>query len=102
MREKKQIKPIVIKELINEFFKERKSAGKSLESRIMDEWESLIPEKAIKHTKPITIKSKVLLIAVSNSAWLHQLTLKKIELLKTIQEKLNTQDIIDIRFKIGK
>lgn len=102
MRETKKTKPIIIKEVIDDFFKEYEKKGKSLEFRIIEEWPKIITEKAIEHTKPVTIKNKTLVIAVSNSAWLHQLTLKKDEILKTIKSTLKTNDIIDIRFKIGK
>ncbi|MCG2712646.1 MAG: DUF721 domain-containing protein [Candidatus Omnitrophica bacterium] len=102
MRENKKIKPVAIKELIDQFFKEHKKAGESLQSLIIEKWQQIMPENANKHSKPITIKNKTLIIAVSNSAWLHQLTLKKIEILNTIKDMLNTEDIIDIRFKIGK
>ena len=102
MREKKKTKPVVIKELLNQFFQERKEAGKTLESRIIDEWQIIMPENAAEHTKPITIRNKTLIIMVSNSAWLHQLTLKKDEILKNIKNIFNSEEIINIRFKIGK
>ncbi|MCK4993956.1 MAG: DUF721 domain-containing protein [Candidatus Omnitrophica bacterium] len=102
MREAKKNKPVIIKDLLNQFFKERKKAGKSLESRIIDEWHLIMPEKAAECAKPVTIKNKILIISVSNSAWLHQLTLEKVKILQLIRKKLKTQEIIDIRFKIGK
>ncbi len=102
MREKKKTKPVAIKELLNQFFKERKKNGQPLKSRIIEEWSVIIPDNAEKYTKPITIKNKVLIIAVSNSAWLYQLTLQKAEILRLIKDKFKTQDIINIRFKIGK
>lgn len=102
MRERKKTKPVAVEEILNQFFKERKKAGKSLESRIIDQWPEIIPQEAQEHTKPITIKNKTLIIAVSNSAWLYQLTLKKAEILKAVKNLFNSKDIEDIRFKIGK
>jgi len=102
MRQKKKTKPVAIKELLDQFFKEHEKAGKSLQYQIIEKWPQIMPDKAHEHAKPITIKNKTLIIAVSNSAWLHQLTLKKAEILNAIQHIFNTKDILDIRFKIGK
>ncbi len=102
MRQKKKTKPVAIKEILDQFLKEHKKTGKSLQSKIIENWQQIMPDKADENTKPITIKNKTLIIAVSNSALLYQLTLKKTEILNTIQHIFNTKDIINIRFKIGK
>ena len=102
MREKKKIKPVAIKEVLDQFLKEHEKKGKSLQYQIIEKWQKIMPGKANEQTKPVTIKNKILIIAVSNSAWLYQLTLKKTEILNTIKQVFKTEDIIDIRFKIGK
>ncbi len=102
MRQKKKTNPVAIKEIIDQFFKEHEKTGKSLQYQIIENWQQIMPDEAKEHARPVTIKNKTLIIAVSNSAWLHQLTLKKREILNTIKQKFKTEDIVDIRFKIGK
>ncbi|MFH1094084.1 MAG: DUF721 domain-containing protein [Candidatus Omnitrophota bacterium] len=100
MRQNKKAKPVAIKEVLDQFLKEHNNTGASLQSEIIEKWQQIMPDKAGEHTKPITIKNKTLIIAVSNSAWLHHVTLEKMEILKNIQQILKTKDILNIRFKI--
>ncbi len=102
MRQKKKTKPVAIKELIDQFFKDHKDTGNLLESQIISKWSQIMPEGAERYANPVIIKNKTLVIAVSNSAWLHQLTFKKREIINRIRYLFNSEEITDIRFKIGK
>ena len=60
-----------------------------------------MPEGSGEYTRPITIKNKQLIIGVTNSAWLHEVTLNKNTIIKNLEKLIKTEDIIDIRFKIS-
>ncbi|MFH2137695.1 MAG: DUF721 domain-containing protein [Candidatus Omnitrophota bacterium] len=98
-------KPVIIKDLIEKFIQENKPKKESLKTQIIDNWDKIVSEEAWPYTKPVMIKNKILIIVVSNSAWLHQLTLNKyriMEKIKLIAAEFNeTEAIKDIRFKIG-
>lgn len=61
-------------------------------------WGSLFREPLSLHTFPAALKNGELLMTVDSSAWLHELTFLKSDLLKRLQPL----GVKDIRFRIGR
>ena len=101
MKEREKTKPIAIKKLLDQFLKEHDKKGDIPQSLIVQKWTEIMPKGAEAYTKPVSIKNKTLIITVSNSAWLYQITLKKENILKKIKKIIKNKEINDIRFKIG-
>ncbi len=99
MRDK--TKAVAVKDIINDLLEKQKPAKKSLAAKIINNWSEIVGEKAVRFCRPVAIKNKTLMINVSNSAWLHQLTLSKKQILADIEKFAGDSRIIDIRFKIG-
>jgi hypothetical protein len=99
---KEKRKPILIKEILDDFLKQYKQPEKTPQSIILNHWEEIISQQAVKETIPIVIKNKILIIAVSNSSLLHYLTMKKKEICANIEKFLGCNIVKDVRFKISK
>ena len=97
----RKTKPVAVKDVIDNILNNYSRGKASLQVRIVQKWDKIVPKEAKNYTRPISIKNKVLIVLVTNSAWLHQLTIKKNEILKKIKKIFHTNDILDIRFKIG-
>jgi len=66
-------------------------------------WRKIAGKKAMKHTKIASLRSGRLIIEVDESAWIYQLSMKKHDLLKSMNEVLEKKDIPikEIQFRIG-
>nr|MBC8473714.1 DUF721 domain-containing protein [Candidatus Omnitrophota bacterium] len=56
---------------------------------------------AARHSRPTSIKRKILAIEVDSSTWLYELSTKKRELLRELKKELKEYKIDDIRFRMG-
>ncbi len=56
--------------------------------RVITEWSDLVGTKLAQRTRPEAIVDRVLLIEVASSAWMHELTLLKPQLLAGLVERL--------------
>ncbi len=96
----KNITPI--NDLVEDFLKKHGPKQIALQSRLLEHWDKILSKQAVEQALPVVIKNKVLVIVVSNSAMLHQLAAQKTEIIKRITWCLgNSDEIIDLRFKIG-
>ena len=96
--------------------------GAKKDSELISIWERVVGRDISKHTKPRSLKSGRLVVNVSDSSRLYELTLKRQELIKAINRQLKekkthtgqtrgegpkgktrgqSQTIKEIRFKIG-
>lgn len=64
-------------------------------------WREIVG-KLSSESKPKTLKDGVLLVVVSDSIYLHHMSMNKNKYLKTINEILKNDYVEDIRFKISK
>jgi len=72
-----------------------------LAAEIINAWEKIIDTKDKKHTKPVSFKQGRLVVIVSDSSRLYDLTVKKKEIINIINAHLRKGKIKEIRFKIG-
>jgi len=92
---------VPIKELVENFIKEKAPENIIVQTALLTEWPKIISKSAAAKTKPVLIKDKILVVVVSNSSWLHQVTMDKNKILKKIHKIVGDEAIKDIRFKIG-
>jgi predicted nucleic acid-binding Zn ribbon protein len=66
-------------------------------------WEKAAGRKAAKHTKPVFIKKKRLVVNVSDSSWLYKLTMDKRELIEKLNHGLKSakKKIKELQFRVG-
>ncbi len=95
---KKKIEPFgdVLKNVISDLGKKRRF-GEELE----DAWRKTAGKRAATHTRAVSLRKARLIVNVDGSSWLYELTLKKRELLKKIENKLKGKKVKEIRFRIG-
>ena len=87
----------IIKELLSNLGEKEKE-----ETHILKTWEKTIGKKGAKQTKPVFLKSKKLVVNVSNSSWLYKLTTEKTKLIQGFNKNLkNRNKIKQLQFRIG-
>ena len=64
-------------------------------------WEDAAGPEMRGHTRPLSFRGGRLVVAVSDSARLYELTLRKKELIEAMNARLEKKAVKDIRFKIG-
>jgi len=62
-------------------------------------WQNLLTKQELKHTKLFGVKEETLFVCVDSPAWLYQMRMRKLKILKRLKDELI--DIKQIRFKIG-
>ncbi|MBX7156948.1 MAG: DUF721 domain-containing protein [Verrucomicrobiae bacterium] len=70
------------------------------QDRIRKIWPRVVGEFNSQNSFPESLKRKVLTVRVSNSPYLHQLTMIKGELLKKVQKECGVETIREIRFSV--
>jgi len=69
---------------------------------VMGAWKEIVGEAVAIHSKPYSIRNRILFIEVSHPTWMQQLQFLKLTLLEKINHFLGEPLIQDIRFKVGK
>ena len=99
MKERNDPTPIgeVLKAVFRHLEDENDISREFIESR----WKELVGEGAFQHSKPMTLRKKVLTVSIDSSGWLQELSMQKRKLLKGLQRTLGKDRISEIHFKIG-
>jgi hypothetical protein len=72
------------------------------EHRLITEWRDMVGDRVAARTWPDGLKDRVLWVRVASSAWLHELTLLKAQLIAGIDAVLGAPPVVaDIRFHLG-
>jgi predicted nucleic acid-binding Zn ribbon protein len=95
--------PKHIAEIMQQFFKEH-NWGQRIEGyNLLDCWVDILPPKIALNTKPIKIQNDTLFLMVKNNIWAQEITLRKGEIINTINKKIGkiliTNIVIKINFK---
>ena len=64
-------------------------------------WKRIAGESAFRHSRPASLRKKVLVVRVDSSGWLQELSMRKRELLKGLKRTLGKDKIFEIHFKVG-
>ncbi len=86
----------VLKNVISDIGKKRRF-GEEVE----EAWRKAAGKRAASHTRTVSLRKARLVVNVDGSSWLYELTLKKRELLKKVEDKLKGKNIKEIRFRVG-
>ena len=87
----------VLKQVISKI-EERKNEEENLHKA----WKQAAGKSAAKHTRLVLLKSKRLIVNVSNSPWLYKLTMEKGELIQKFNKNMaGKKKIEEIQFRIG-
>ena len=71
------------------------------EEEINEAWRRSAGDAAARHTQPVSFKGASLVINVASSSWLYELSVRKKELLKSLESQLKGKKIKEIRLRIG-
>ncbi len=63
-------------------------------------WDKAVGQEIAKRANPSVIRGDVLWVNVTDSVWMQQLHLQKVELLEKINSRLGQEEITDIRFQL--
>jgi len=75
------------------------SIGESIKQlELLAQWEDILSPVLSKHAKPIGIKGNELIVEVSSSAWLNELSFLKDELKNRLNKEVGRELIKEIRF----
>ena len=75
------------------------SIGESItQLELLSHWEDILSPVLCKHAKPIGIKGNELIVEVSSSAWLNELSFLKSELKNRLNKEAGRELIKEIRF----
>lgn len=64
-------------------------------------WQEAVGQAAAKHSRPVSFKKESLVVNIESSSWLYELTVRKKEILKTLERELKPKKIKELRFRIG-
>ncbi|MCM8783849.1 MAG: DUF721 domain-containing protein [Candidatus Omnitrophica bacterium] len=65
-------------------------------------WEKAVGKRISKHTKPIYLQKRKLIVNVDKAGWLYELNIFKPFLLRRLKKTIPSQGIEDLKFQIGK
>ncbi|MFA5902593.1 MAG: DUF721 domain-containing protein [Desulfobacula sp.] len=71
-------------------------------TRIWDVWDTAVGKAISMNAKPDSFKDGILIVNVSSSSWIHQLTFLEREIISNINKHLDQPLVQKVRFKIGK
>ncbi|PIR26231.1 MAG: hypothetical protein COX62_00030 [Deltaproteobacteria bacterium CG_4_10_14_0_2_um_filter_43_8] len=99
-----QIKTNRLTPIANVFSSSAKKAGweKGIERyALWEKWAKITGASVAKHTSPAKWLGRTLLIHVSNSSWLQELTFMKQDIIKKIKESYPELVLNDLKFQVG-
>jgi predicted nucleic acid-binding Zn ribbon protein len=94
-------KPVHIGSFINEVLFSCRSEIENGIFEIWDIWENLVGEVIATDSKPAVFRKKILIVHVSDSAWIQQLQFLKKDIIKSINDYFGKRMVEDISFRIG-
>jgi predicted nucleic acid-binding Zn ribbon protein len=92
------MEPRSLRKIIKKFLASS-SLGKNLTAiELLARWDEILSPVISKHARPVGIREDKLLIEVSSSAWLNELSFLKDKLKSKLNEELGKEVIKEIRF----
>ncbi len=86
----------LLKNLLHKLDSERPEAA------IQRVWEEICDEDTLAHTRPVSFSNGKLVVLVSDTTRLYQLSLRTEAIRTSVNEKTGRVEVKEIRFKIGK
>jgi hypothetical protein len=88
-------------DLVKRVIKGLGGKGRFTEEEMREAWHEAVGPDAARHSMPVSFKKSSVFVNVDRSSWLYELTTKKKEILKKLEERLKGKQFKDIRFRIG-
>ncbi len=98
---RKTKKPEDIKHILNTVIGKIERKGPGKKDKILNAWHKVVGQRASSHSRPVSIKRKILTIEVDSSTWLYELNLKKKSILDNIKTELGQDKISNLSLRIG-
>ena len=95
-------KPKSIQSVLEQTFKQLGFEKKMGQYSLWKHWPRLVGERVAQQAKPERMQGNILVVAVSSSAWLQELTLMKPLLLQKIKTEFSEIEIEGLRFELAK
>ena len=92
---------VKVGQVIKEVLENQRKHGDAKMIRVWDVWSSAVGGQIAEHTSPAVFKGALLIVNVTDSAWLQQLWLLKAEIIGKVNDSLGEALVEEIRFKIG-
>ena len=90
-----------LSDIVKKVIKGLSGKGRFTEEDMRQAWQDAVGPDAARHSVPVSFKKSSVFVNVDRSSWLYELTIKKKEILKKLEEKLKGKQFKDIRFRIG-
>lgn len=88
-------------DIVTGVLKDLGGKGRLTEEDMCEAWRRSAGDRAAKHSRPVSLRGGTIFINVDRSSWLHELTVRKKELVVSLGETVQGKKIRDIRFRIG-
>ncbi len=87
--------------IIQDVLRSQRKHGDAKMIRVWDVWQFAVGEQIGANTSPAAFKGPLLIVNVTNSAWLQQLWFLKKEIIGKVNDSLGEALVAEIKFKIG-
>lgn len=98
---KQKDSPADLHTIFDSVFKKMDGTPQREQLRIWDIWEEAVGPRIAERAQPEALRNAVLVVSVSSSVWMQELSFLKQKILDRLQQKLAPGIIRDIRFKMG-
>ena len=68
--------------------------------RAVEEWPRLVGPRVARHTRAVGFRAGTLRVEVEGSAWMHELSFLKRELIQKVNRELGANRVRDVRFVV--
>lgn len=101
MKDKARRHPQRIGAILEKTLKKMSLDRKLKEQEIWNVWNSVVGESVSRHAQPDFMKNRILFAKVSSSPWMQQLHYMGKGICEALNERLGTNIVEEIRFKLG-
>jgi predicted nucleic acid-binding Zn ribbon protein len=68
----------------------------------VEKWPGLVGPRIARHTHAVAFRDGVLQVEVEGSAWMHELTILRRDLVRAINRSLGSECVKDVRFLVSR
>ena len=103
MKRERQRRALTARELIEAILSRYGITTRIREHRVITEWPTIVGERLATRTRPDGLKNGLLWVQVSNSAWLHELSFLKTQIVTRANEVLGDPPLVcELRLHVGR
>ena len=87
-----------LEQFLNRLIKELGYEKRLEYQRLLDSWPQVVGERIADVSRAERVQNGVMVVKVDSPVWRNELALEKERILKLLQEKTGSKDLVDIRF----